>query len=110
MPSDRLAPHVDRGAPHRRAAIRQPSVECPSATVQPDVPCGVRLDRTRFGGTARARSSTIAVSPPAESGSVPYIEWQHSYTGQGVPRLTIGDTYAQPAPPLAPRSGEKFSA
>ena len=31
------------------------------------------------------------------------------YLQQGVPRLTIGDTYAQPAPPLAPRSGEIFS-
>ena len=100
MPSDRLAPHVDRGAPHRRAAIRQPSVECPSATVQPDVPCGVRLDRTRFGGTARARCSTIAVSPPAELGSVPYIAWKlrviivrtsgvNAYGGGGPPQRSI---------------------
>ena len=100
MPSDHLAPHVDRGAQHRRAAIRQPSVECPSATVQPDVPCGVRLDRTRFGGTARARSSTIAVSPPAELGSVPYIAWKlrviivrtsgvNAYGGGGPPQRSI---------------------
>ena len=82
MPSDRLALHVERGAPHRRAAIRQPSVECPSATVQPDVPCGVRLDRTRFGGTVRARASAIAVSPPPDR-QLPYTAWTGRSCGVG---------------------------
>ena len=55
--------------------IRQPCIECPRATVQPDVPCGGRSDGTRFGGAARAASSAIAETPPRKIASVARLAW-----------------------------------
>ena len=56
--------------------IRQPCIECPRATVQPDVPCGGRSDRTRFGGAASAASCVIAESNPRKITSDARVAWK----------------------------------